>query len=188
MLDAFFPEYDSLKHTKGFWDIYDNRYIAAKTCFSLKEYRKHFPTAHQISKTNKELDNFTWFKYIEFNDDNIKNNIVYVYIDNVPNKENKPIAYVGRTLDYSRRNYDHQNLKEDSVYKYFNSLGRDVPEMLILKTNLTLSESRYFEDYYLHFYKNNGYYMINSGVTGINSSSIGGGMRIWNYGNTYIEA
>jgi hypothetical protein len=74
------------------------------------------------------------------------------------------------------------------VYKYFNSLGRDVPEMLILKTNLTLSESRYFEDYYLHFYKNNGYYMINTAITGMNSSSIGGGMRIWNYENTYIEA
>ena len=54
--------------------------------------------------------------------------------------------------------------------------------------NLTLTESRYYEDYYVHFYKQNNYYLINTAPTGIKTSSIGSGIQYWNYENTYNEA
>jgi hypothetical protein len=152
MFEAFFIDFK--RSLRNFWKIYENRYLAAKTCINLTEYKTNFKYAYKISKNNNELDEFYWFSTFEYNDGKIKNNLVYAYIDNEPNNEGKPIIYVGRTLTYNRKLRDNNHKQEnDPVFKYFNSLNRNVPEMLILKMNLTLTESRYYEDYYVHFYK-----------------------------------
>lgn len=74
----------------------------------------------------------------------------------------------------------------DTVMKYFkNVLHKEVPEIIILKTDLDLEESQYWEDYYCHFYRNHGYYTINTGSTGIGVSSAGGVIKKWTYDACY---
>ena len=77
----------------------------------------------------------------------------------------------------------------DNTYQNFkNELNKDVPEVIVLKTNLTLEESQYWEDYYCHFYRNHGYFTINTGATGIGVSSAGGVIKKWTYDACYQEA
>lgn len=65
----------------------------------------------------------------------------------------------------------------DNVYNYFISFNEEVPEPIILKTNIFANEAQYYEKYYVELFKSKGFNIINKAKTG----SLGGGNKIWTY-------
>ena len=119
----------------------------------------------------KEMD---WFEpaVIEPMEKFEKTHCVYVYKD-----EELNVAYVGLTSNLRNRHNRHQ--KSGSVFKYFSSIDKEIPQPIILKDNLTPEESRYYEDYYLQCFKEEGYNTLNKGCTGKYCGSFGGGRVIY---------
>ena len=81
------------------------------------------------------------------------------------------VVYVGLSIDSNVRKKNHKYDKKSAVKKY---RWKQTPIFLILKKNLTIDESAYWEDYYKEKYRNEGYKVLNVARTGLGSSSIGG--------------
>lgn len=101
-----------------------------------------------------------------------KMHCVYVYKDDELN-----VAYIGLTINLHTRHLRHK--KCGSVFKFFTEVGKEIPEPIVLKDNLTPEESRYYEDYYLKEFQEKGYQTLNKGCTGIYCGSFGGGRVIY---------
>lgn len=157
----------------------------AKSCKCRSEFQKLNQQAYHVARINSWLDEMDWFgipqrhKPIE----NIRNNIVYIY--EFPNK----VAYIGRTNNLKKRHKEHKREHKHSngkisisqVLKYANDNSLLVPQPIILKNDLTLSESRAIEDEMCEKYKRDGYHLLNIAKTGINSGSIGAALLYDNY-------
>ena len=107
-----------------------------------------------------------------------KKNVVYVFIF-----ETDKVAYVGRTLNPSRREYTHKNdiIKKNKskyvynspVYEYAKQNNVEIPDMKILEDNLTTKDSLIREDYWMSYYRKNGYTLLNRHPSGIFSGAAG---------------
>ena len=91
---------------------------------------------------------------------------VYGYFD-----EENMVAYIGLTVNKKQRHYSHKNgvfsskNSKSPVYEYFTSQNKDVPEPIYLADNLTIIEAQEKEDYYIKFYKERGYTLLNKGYS-----------------------
>lgn len=64
--------------------------------------------------------------------------------------------------------------KEDRLYKLFvNEYHTVIPKPIVIKEKLNRCEAQDAEDFYLHYYEDMGYHMLNVGHTGRNVGSIG---------------
>lgn len=155
---------------------------------SRSEYQKGSSGAYQAARAKGWLDDMPWLTTPVYGDlKQIPHHCVYVYTDD----ENKA-CYIGRTNRLKKRDREHRhpykNQKPDSLKRYFDSLGIEIPFPIILKKNLLPEESQYWEDFYLKEYKQKGYKIINRGKTGINIGSLGGGFLKWNKKRTLEES
>ena len=98
--------------------------------------------------------------------------MVYCYKDIETNS-----VYVGLANNIERRHREHcngyikhQERKFDTVYRFFHSLGKLIPNPIILKQGLLVREAQSYEAYYVEKFKNDGLNVINLMKTG----SIGG--------------
>ena len=96
------------------------------------------------------------------------------------------VAYVGRTINPKNRDRQHRRPHHahgrkmiGSVLKYSMESGIEIPEMKLLETDLNMQESCRQENFWLNEYKNRGYTMLNTGVTGEFVGSIGGFKNKW---------
>lgn len=140
------------------------------------QFQKNSKYAYNKSLKEGWLDEFVWLRTPEHKENNVndKAHCVYAYID----EENKSI-YIGRTNNIkirhnSHNNIQHKNKKYDTVKTYFLNNDKDLPLPIILSENLTLEESQYYEDYFLKYYKDEGWSIINKGKTGVGIGSVGG--------------
>lgn len=95
-----------------------------------------------------------------------KTDNVYVYIFEETNA-----VYVGRTVNPKRRNYQHhtdivKNSKQKycyntAVYNYAVEHNLDVPQMKILESELSVKDGLIKEEYWVNYYKNKGYEILN---------------------------
>lgn len=77
------------------------------------------------------------------------------------------VVYIGRTYDIRGRDLDHRNPKlEDSVFLGFSNIKEEIPEMTIIEKDLKLLESREREIYFIEYYKNKGYRLLNKNKGG----------------------
>ncbi len=79
-------------------------------------------------------------------------------------------AYVGRTVDPVTRDWDHRNRKNDSVRRFAEKKGLEIPEPKILFDNITVQEGPGLEDKMIEQYRSLGWKMINS----VRGGSLGG--------------
>lgn len=165
------------KHEDGYWTK-DTVLKVARNYDNKNMFRKSEPTAYKWASEYDLLDKMDWMKplmYEEIKDKRIY--VVYVYED----VENK-VAYVGLTKDNNSRKRSHKYDK--SVGAYF---GSEIPEPILLKEKLTVTESQYFEDYYKKQYKRKGYHLLNKAKTGVNIGSIGGIVK-WTKDTVFEES
>ena len=120
-------------------------------------------TAYGKARINGWLDEFTWLKddRIDFSNDKI--DCVYAYEFTEFNS-----VYVGRTLmrRIQERDYEHMFTDSDAVVLFAKEHDIPIPEMKILETNLTLKDGTEKEGYYLDYYRNNGWNVLNRAKTG----------------------
>lgn len=163
------------KHSK------DSTKQLALKCKTRSEFKKKYPGAYKSAMKNKWINDFNWLTSDNYIEDPLNRiHSVYVY-------EFKNAVYIGRTNNIKRRDRDHRReyfhknrIEKSIVLIYSESVNEPIPKINILESKLTLQESRKQEDYWVNWYKDNTNKLIlNTGVTGEFSGSVGSLSKIW---------
>jgi hypothetical protein len=160
---------------------YDDCYEAAKKCTTTKEFRAKFYRQYAKSCHDNWLGTFTWLKR-ELPLDKRKIDSVYVYVF-----DTEHTVYVGRTVNTTARDIAHRT-HNCPVRRFADSHSVPVPEMKILKRNLTLEQGLRAEDRILKKYIADGWNVINSASTGVMRGSLGTFGRKWSRAACMEEA
>lgn len=157
--------FESTHVKRGTW-TYEKCYEHAKRFKYKKDFVEQDHKAYDAAFSKGWLPDYTWL--IDQRLDVVKGKIDSVYVYEFPDN----VAYVGRTLikEQSNRHCAHQQTDVDSVCRYLKKTGLKIPDMKILESELTLSEGQERESYWVEWYKNNGWTMLNRAKTG----SLGG--------------
>ena len=170
------------KKKNGYWDR-ETCYQEALNYKSRSEFVKCSSGAYNVAYTNGWIKDYTWFEKRAIIEKNIY--LVYCYKDDETNS-----IYIGLTNYLKRRHKQHKyghkkhgKIEYDSVYKYFNKLGKEVPEPIVLKDNIVAKDAQYYEEYYINFFRKQGINIINVAKAG----SLGG-LGVWTKEKCYKEA
>lgn len=154
------------KHEDGYWTP-ERVWAVAKLYTNKAEFKKEEPVASSWASHYCLLDKMDWMRCPTYDERRENHDSeVYAFID-----EKNKVAYVGLSIDTKTRKRAHRSDKKSAVKKYF---GKNVPEPIILKTDLTIDESTYWEDYYKKKFQSEGYDVLNVALTGLGTGSIGG--------------
>lgn len=163
---------------------YDACCEESKKYKSRSEFRKNSGSAYNRARSQGWLDKFTWLK------PKIKESLkdfgevywIYGYFD-----FGNRTCYIGLSRDKGRHK-GHQrkdsNGKFDSVMTYFNDKYGYLPEPVILEENLTADEARNKEAFYIQFFSERKYTIINKAKPG----SLGGVSIKWTKEACYEES
>ena len=130
------------------------------------EFQRLSPYAYNKARKLGLLANMTWFDSRDPYSSNVYS--VYRYID-----KDTATVYVGLTVDIGKRHRQHCSSGASPVYRYFNSIGRTVPEPDILCENLLQGQAQFYEDFYRRKYESEGMNVLNKGNTGVGVGSLG---------------
>lgn len=159
-------------------------YEVAKNCSTRGEYKRKYPSAYVKSLVKKWINDYTWFTPPIQDAYKDKIDTVYLYI--FPNNT----IYIGRTINLGVRHWEHSNsVNKDVVAKYISKNNIDIPEPIILEKELTLTDGLVREEYWVEYYKSQGYTLLNTKPCGINHGSLGSlGRGKWSKNKTREEA
>lgn len=167
----------------GYW-TYETCYEEAKKYTTLSDYVKNAIGAYVKSVKNGWNKDYTWLKRAEISTKN--EYVIYMY----ENTEKKSV-YVGLTKDLKRRHKQHHDGEKkhgvmvyDNVHKYFESIGEEVPEPIILQSDIYANEAQEYEQFYIEYFKDEGLNVINKAKGG----SLGGGGKLWTKETCHKEA
>lgn len=128
----------------------------AKKYNTKAEFKKNNTTAYYKAIKNKWIDNMDWLidgRVKLFTD---KIDCVYKYYFEETNS-----IYVGRTIQRKTRHNRHIDDENDAVAKHARENGFAVPQMEIIEDNLTIEEGQKQEIFWINFYKEKGYNILN---------------------------
>ena len=153
-------------------------YKEAKKYTSKRDFEKNCSGGYSAAFRNKWLDNYIWLKP-DPHEGRIDN--VYMYFFEESNS-----IYVGRTIDVKSRDLEHRRKEGKSSVRLFSEENNvSIPPIKILESNLTVEEGAEREKYWLDYYKDSGFNIINRAPAG----SLGNpGPRKWNKESCYNEA
>ena len=164
------------------WD-YDSCYNEALKYKSRSDFKKGRNSAYNYARENGFLDDYVWFEKLKnpFSD---KMDNVYAYFFH----EQKTV-YIGRTIRISKRKLYHSTKNKSAVFKFAKKHNLPIPNMTLLETNLSIEDGLKKEDYYINFFKNNGWEILNIAKTGELSGSIGAiANGKWSYNSCLEES
>ena len=174
--------FEQKKHLAGYWTK-ENCYKEAQKFESRSEFNESSPGAYYSARINGWLNDYTWFHKPVHDKDTY---CVYKYEDRETNS-----IYIGLTFHLKQRHSEHKTgkikdgeRKFDVVANFFYSLGKNLPDPLIIKDGLTAEEAQYYEEYYLNEYKSLGWNVLNL----IKAGSLGGTIAIWTKERCWEEA
>lgn len=119
----------------------------------------------------------------------INDYLVYAYVDN-----EEQVVYVGLTHRPKRRENAHRNgtygknKTQFSVYKYFKSLNKEVPQPIYLMNGLSSKQAQYWEHWYKEEFISQGFQILNKAKTGLNKGSIGSPFIKWTKEKVFEES
>ena len=159
-----------MKRPRGYWTK-ERVFEKAREYKTKSEFKKGCGTAYKIARINGWLEEMTWFVDGRIEKYTRKNDSVYRYY-----WEETNTIYIGRTLIIRQkpRHYAHSTSEEDTVFRYAKENGLAVPPMEIIEENITPIEGLEREDYWVKYYKERGYNVLNTAKTGVGSGSLGG--------------
>ena len=143
-----YPDFKKRK-PNGYWNNKEVCFAEAKKYRNLKEFQLKCYGAYYCAIKNgwKDEINKLYDKTILYHSYNEKIHLVYLYLFVDYNT-----FYVGRTNNLKRRNQQHIRDHNDSIFKFCNDKGIEIPPYVILKEDLTATESQFYEDFYLKEY------------------------------------
>ena len=170
--------------SKFVW-TYDACYEVAKQYKTKREFEKGKCGAYSAARRKGWLKDYTWMvsnrvNVITGNPDN-----VYSYYF-----EDYNAIYIGRTIHPRKRDREHLfDRQKDIVARFAYEHNCPVPPMFILEKGLSLEKGQEMEDYWVNYYKEQGYFVLNSARTGIGVGSLGAiGGRKWTKDKCFKEA
>ncbi|MBQ0141600.1 MAG: hypothetical protein KBT06_02155 [Prevotellaceae bacterium] len=173
------------KKPNGYWTE-ERCYEEAIKYESKKDFVRGCPAAHSAAVRHGWLETYEWFGNERF-DILGRIDCVYAYVF-----EEFKTAYIGRTLMRRQKARDKEhifNTESDAVAKFAENNGCEIPPMMILEANLTLSEGQKQEDSWKNHYINLGYELLNKAATGQGVGSLGAiNHGKWNKETCLIEA
>lgn len=175
-LDGYSWFFESASEKK--WD-YETCMEESKKYKTRTDFHNGNNSAYAVARRNKWLDEYTW---LESTKNLEKQDVIYVYEFKEFN-----IAYVGRTLEYRKKDRDWEHLydRKDSVAKFVHENNIKMPEPIYLEEGITVKEGSAREQFWIDKYKNEGWTLLNKKKGG----SIGGlGRGKWCYESCYEEA
>ena len=171
--------YPILKHAPKRHSKYDYNtcYSIALKCKTKKEMREKFSSAYAMAQKKKWLANYHWLKKsspISFSEDN-RIWVVYAWTF-----EPSHSAYIGLTRQFKRRIWEEKNRTKETVYKHLLKTN-DSYNVKICLDELNAAEAQEQENFFVQHYKFLGYKILNKFKTGLNISSLGGGVEKWSF-------
>lgn len=159
------------------------RWEAALQCKTRSEYYERFNGAWNYDNKHGLLDRYTHFvkPVHEGRDPNAEDYVIYLYRD----FDNK-VVYAGLTYEerkgqrhkehiYGRKEKDG-SITFDVVAKYWQSIGKQLPEPTYVMEGLHINDVGYYEGWYIDKYKEQGWTILNIAKAG----STGGAKVKWN--------
>ena len=145
-------------------------FAESKRYDTIKEFEKANQTAVVSARKNGWIKEMTWLVDGRLKMLTDKNDSVYKYYWEETNS-----IYIGRTLMRRQKERDNDHIFDykDTVHKYAKENGLAVPPMEIIEENLTVKEGLEREDYWVNYYKERGYNVLNKAKTGVGSGSTG---------------
>lgn len=138
--------------------------LAARKYTVLADFRKNDPNMAAIAYKRGMMKKFTWLVQRPGLEQIGNIDTVYAY-EFVGTKA----VYVGRTIEPHRRDVSHRH-KKDSVFKYANKHGVEIPEMRILISGVPPVDGSRLEAVAVETYRELGWTLINKAKAG----SLGG--------------
>lgn len=126
-----------------------------------KEFSKGCGSGYKLACENGWLDKMDWLVDGRVKMLTDKNDSVYKYYFEETNS-----IYIGRTIDVERRDKEHLFNKADAVFIHSKENNIAVPPMEIIEDNLTLEEGQEREGYWVEYYKQRGYNILNRAKAG----------------------
>lgn len=168
------------KKPNGYWGIKENNEREASKYEKSSDFYNHSSNAAKYALKNGWMDEYyeKYFKkeirYKSFND---RVHLIYAY-----EFQDIKMVYVGRTNNLNRRDYSHRKATSgDSLSAFSTLVKEEIPKPIVKECGLTAKESLVKEDYWINYYKNTGWSIINISKTGENSGSLGSIPRKWTY-------
>lgn len=161
----------------------EKRWAAALQCKTRSEYREKFVGAYTYDKEHNLLDRYTHFEkpIAEGRDPNAEDYVIYVYRD-----EEHKVVYVGLTYEGRKaqrhkehvcgRKEDDGSITFDVAAKYWQGIGKPLPQPRYVMDELHIDDVGYFEDWYIKQYEKAGWTVLNIAKGG----SLGGAKVKWN--------
>lgn len=164
------------------YKTYDEVYNIALAYNTRWDFCKGNQTAYNTARENDWLDDYAWFER-PTNIYSDKKDNVYAYFFN-----DFKSVYVGRSVAIKQRDNNHRKSSKSTVFKYAESNNIPIPQMTILKTNLTPIEGLEWEDYFVKYYTEEGWNVLNIAKTGVSCGALGNIKPKWTYKKCYKEA
>ena len=141
----------------------------AKLFKTFKEFRDNEPQFYKYARQHNLLQLYDWLVDDRVSICKDKVDCVYMYMFN-----DYKTVYIGRTLMKRQNRRDIEHLfSNDCIVKFCKDKKIPMPNMIVIEDNLTLKEGLERENYYVKYYKNLGYNLLNVAKTGLGSGSIG---------------
>ena len=151
--------------------VYSNEEVeeAARRYKTKAEFHKLDSALYFCALRRGLMPRFTWLH----SDSHLFNEINFVYRYFF---QNYGAVYVGRTINPKKRDTSHRKGKGPAssiVFRFASAKGVPIPPMEILECNLSGEDSQRIEDEYVKKYKSENLTILNTGATGIGTSSMG---------------
>jgi len=175
--DLFKNHVDSgyTKMQDGYW-TYDKMQEEVNKYKTRKEFRKYSQSAYQKSIDEKTINKlFINLPNEGYSDiEEWKENRYVIYVYEIPEFNN---SYIGLTNNVDRRDKEHLFSKNESLINFCKEKNIPLPMYRILESDLCSYDARKREEYWMEYYKNNKWSLININKAG----SLGGkNSKKWN--------
>lgn len=144
----------------------------------IHEFRTKSSGACNVAHRHGWLKEYIWLKKLPPKTDDYVKDKKYIYVYEFTNQK---AAYVGLTNSIIKRDWQHRNKSNSTVFKYSEECNCVVPVAKILESDIPIDESGERENYWVEFYRNNGWRILNKAKTGKRESSVGATFPLkWN--------
>ena len=134
------------------------------------DFRTKSSGACNVAHRNGWLKDYTWLKRLPPKTADYDKNTKYIYAYEFVMQK---AVYVGLTNSMIKRDWQHRNDKSSSVFRFADQCKCDIPNPRKLEENVPINESGEKENYWVDYYKKNGWYILNRAKTGERESSVG---------------
>ena len=142
------------------------------------DFRVRAGAACNVAQRNGWLQDYTWLKKLPPKEKDYNKETKYIYAYEFVEQK---VVYVGLTNSLIRRDWQHRNSNDSSVFRFAEGYECEIPFPKILEEKIPIHESGKREAYWVEYYKSHDWQLLNQAKTGERESSIGASYPLkWN--------